>query len=221
MSDAAALQGALEELRGAGAARLDPVRFAVLQGISRRIGDHDAKVQQQLMAKLQAGVAEFRQRLEPVMAVQAGVASAAMTKGRSARSPLAQVNEHIRATLAAREDPAVPGEPRRAGELPNARRFRQAWAVVRTLDEVQQALARKPAQAGPLNSHALVLHSLALMQELSPDYLRRFLAYAESLQWLQQAREQLPKPRAKATAKAKAKANARMAKPAPRARGKS
>ena len=40
--------------------------------------------------------------------------------------------------------------------------------------------------------------ALARMRELSPDYLRRFLAYAESLQWLEQAREQLPKPQAKA-----------------------
>lgn len=35
----------------------------------------------------------------------------------------------------------------------------------------------------------LVLHSLALMRTLSPDYLRRFLAQADALLWLDQVNE--------------------------------
>ena len=63
-----------------------------------------------------------------------------------------------------------------------ASRYRQQ------LREVEHAVARGPAQAGPLNSHALVLRSLERLRELSPAYLRRFLGHVETLQWLQDAR---------------------------------
>ena len=43
------------------------------------------------------------------------------------------------------------------------------------------AVSRKPANAGPLNSHLLVLHSLGMLGELSDAYLRRFLVQVESL----------------------------------------
>jgi hypothetical protein len=91
-------------------------------------------------------------------------------------------------------------------ELASARRFRSAWGRGRSQDQLQEALARKPAQAGPLNSHVLVLQALELMGELSPDYLRHFLQHVESLQWLEQARE------VRAPAKAGKAAKSRRAK---------
>jgi hypothetical protein len=116
----------------------------------------------------------------------------------AAPGPLGQLNEYIRGTVAARMEAAAPGEAWDPDELISARRFRRAWDRGRTLDQVEQAMARKPASAGPLNSHALVLRSLEVMRELSPDYLRRFLVHVESLQWLDQAAEQAareqPKP---------------------------
>ena len=93
------------------------------------------------------------------------------------------MNEYIRtATSAASQD----GQTR---ELASVRRFRSAWSASRSQEQLEQALARKPAQAGPLNSHVLVLQALELMGELSPDYLRHFLLHVDSLQWLEQARE--------------------------------
>ena len=115
----------------------------------------------------------------------------------AACAPLAQLNQYIRAVRAAAHDrTAVLGETLEQDELVSARRFKRAWDTFRTYDEVEQAVARKPANAGPLNSHVLVLQSLGLMQELSPEYLRRFLAHVESLQWLDQAREKYPRPEA-------------------------
>jgi hypothetical protein len=35
-----------------------------------------------------------------------------------------------------------------------------------------------------------VLRTLALMRDLSPDYLRRFLSHADTLLWLEQAQSQ-------------------------------
>ena len=62
---------------------------------------------------------------------------------------------------------------------------------LRTEDEIRDAVARAPENAGPLNSHRLALRALALMQALSPDYLRHFVTHAESLMWLDGAQDQL------------------------------
>ncbi len=109
---------------------------------------------------------------------------------------LAELNAYIRRVTAARRD-AGPRPPAGASdELASVRGFREAWSRNRTLDQLQQAVSRTPANAGPLNSHALVLRSLELMGELSPDYLRRFIVQVETLQWLQRAAEQYPRQRA-------------------------
>ncbi len=102
-------------------------------------------------------------------------------------APLAQLNAYIRETVAARALPPEPGEPEDADELPSVRRFRRAWVRTHSQDQVTQAVARRPAQAGPLNSHLLVLQLLASLRDLSPDYLRRLLLHVETLQWLEQA----------------------------------
>ena len=75
--------------------------------------------------------------------------------------------------------------------------------------KVQQAQARAPQNAGPLNPQRLVLDILAHMGELSPHYLRRFLAHTESLLWLEQAQGQLKVPAGKGKASTAAKATRR------------
>jgi hypothetical protein len=211
------LQEAIEQLRHAGAARLEPVRFAYLQALSRRMAGHEGQVQHLLRTKLAASLADCRERLAATVvpaqdassprqrtpaaaATRPGAATTtaeAATHAGAASTPLAQLTARLNAVSAERHDGMADDEPRQPDELPSARRFRQAWNTAHTLEQVQQALARKPAQAGPLNSHALVVESLALMRCASPEYLRRFLQYAESLQWLEQARAQVPRAQAK------------------------
>jgi uncharacterized membrane protein SirB2 len=103
-----------------------------------------------------------------------------------ARAPLADLNRYIRESSLAhrRHEPSLFGEAPMADELPSAHRFRQAWASGRTQDQVARAAQRKPLNAGPLNSHGLVLQSLELMEELSPHYLQHFVMHVEALQWL-------------------------------------
>ena len=78
------------------------------------------------------------------------------------------------------------------------RRFREAWSRIAAEDRVAEAVERGPTNAGPLNSHMLVLRTLSLLRDLSPDYLRRFLSQMETLQWLEQASQTIapvkPKP---------------------------
>lgn len=114
-------------------------------------------------------------------------------------APLAQLNAYIRSVS--------PGAADGGQELASARRFREAWQLAQAQDKLDLAALRRPAQAGPLNSHALVLEALARVQDLSPAYLRRFLAQVEALQWLEQAAYQYPalKPRRNAARNTDAK----------------
>jgi len=187
----------LETLRDNGGWRVDPARFHAMDALSRRLPGLQEPVRGLLRDRLQAAAAHYAARL-----AQAPPAPVPSSRGRRAASaaaatPLAQLNDHIRAATAARRAPDTPGEPGDEQELASARRFRQARARSRALDQVEGAAARRPANAGPLNSHALVLHSLDLMRDLSTDYLRRFLSHVESLQWLDQAREHLPRAQGK------------------------
>lgn len=213
----ALLQARLASLRSEGAARLDPVRFHFLEALARRVPGQPDPVRRVLEGKLQVGLAEYSRRWAQADKTPAPPVRrpGARTVARKPATPLAQLNEYIRAVAAAA--PGAEGERPEENELASVRRFRRAWSSSRTHDQVEQAATRKPANAGPLNSHVLVLQSLALMQELSPDYLRRFLVQVESLQWLQEAREKYPQ---KAPPQGKANKVAQGAKPARRSRSK-
>lgn len=104
-------------------------------------------------------------------------------------SPLAALNAHAeQAAQAAREAAGLP--PAAGGpwpELRSAQRFRETWERLGAERQVQQAQARAPQNAGPLNPQRLMLETLARMGELSPHYLRRFIAHTETLMWLEQA----------------------------------
>lgn len=116
------------------------------------------------------------------------------------QSALAELNAHIERASAAARDGSVPGRGDWP-ELRSAQRFRETWERIGAEVQVQQARARAPRNAGPLNPQRLMLETLARMGELSPHYLRRFLAHTETLLWLEQAQGALKAP---ATGKAAA-----------------
>lgn len=66
-------------------------------------------------------------------------------------------------------------------ELKAARYFRETWSKLSVDKRVAQALTQAPKNAGPMNSHNLVLRSLALMRDISPDYLNHFTSYVDTL----------------------------------------
>lgn len=118
-------------------------------------------------------------------------------KPRTARSPLAELNAHIE-QASAQARAGLPGGGGAWPELRSARRFRETWERIGAEVQVQRARERAPQNAGPLNPQRLMLETLARMGELSPHYLRRFLAHAETLLWLEQTQAQLKAPAAKA-----------------------
>jgi hypothetical protein len=182
------LRARIAALRDAGAGAFDPLRFRSLEVLAQRAAAQPERVRRILQDRLLARLHDYLARMEQPRPVAAGAPIAATCL------PLAQLNAHIR--RAGEADGT-------SDELPSVRRFRRAWSAGRVQDQLELAVSRKPANAGPLNSHALVLESLALMEQLSPAYLGRFMAQVEALQWLEQAQV---KP-AKAPARSRKKAD--------------
>jgi hypothetical protein len=71
--------------------------------------------------------------------------------------------------------------PAPPGELKSLRYFRDSWSKLHVERQLREILARRPENAGPLNSHLLMLRALERMRDLSPAYLTRFMAHAEAL----------------------------------------
>ena len=85
--------------------------------------------------------------------------------------------------------PGGRGSGHRAGESTSARQLREILEKHGSDKRVKRAISEGPEAPGPLNPQALVIRSLATLRELSPDYLSRFVAYADTLLWLEQAVE--------------------------------
>ena len=117
-------------------------------------------------------------------------------------SRLGELNQYLQ--MAAQRVPggaepgAGAGSRRGISDLKSAVRFRETWARISAEAVVEQAGRRAPENAGPLNPHHLVLRMLGLMRELSPDYLRRFMAHTETMLWLDDAYGQMKQPTGKA-----------------------
>lgn len=120
-------------------------------------------------------------------------------------APLAQLNQYIQSVkqdgidhrLGSGPGSSLVSDIEASSEMASVRRFREAWSRIAAEDQVDQAVGRGPVNAGPLNSHMLVLRSLALMRKLSPDYLRRFLSHVDTLLWLDQANQKCTQVKAK------------------------
>jgi hypothetical protein len=123
-------------------------------------------------------------------------------------APLAELTRHIAQQAKENGDGSAPGVGGDGGEggpgpeLKALRKFRNTWSKLSVDKQVTQAIEQAPENAGPINSHMLVLRSLALMRDISPDYLSRFMSYAETLLWLDQADPQV-RPAAKGRARQK------------------
>ncbi len=184
---AQAAQPLLQAWRESGAWRLDPARFHTLEALVRRLDGQTPAVLERLKERLAKGLADYARRLAAAPAPGPSPAPVGPARGprvTPARgyAPLAELNAGIRHARAAR---AGAGD-----ELASVQGFREAWSRIHAQEQVARAVARKPAQAGPLNSQVLTLDALALMGEVSPGYLRRFMVYVESLQWLEAAASQ-------------------------------
>jgi hypothetical protein len=72
-------------------------------------------------------------------------------------------------------------------ELAAARNLKRNSARLQSRRVLKQALQESPEDSGPLNPQRLAVDSMKVMGELSPHYLDRFVAYVDTLLWLEQA----------------------------------
>lgn len=130
----------------------------------------------------------------------------ATLEARKQGAVLAELVSHLEPVLV-----AAPGRPSAHQAIPRAaaaaspnlelktvRESRATWARMSVEKQLAQAMKQGPQNAGPINSHMLILRSLAMMQDISPDYLSRMVSYADTLIFLNPVDKEMPVKRKKA-----------------------
>jgi hypothetical protein len=162
------------------AAQRDPVGWHHIQVLAERTRTQTGLAQVLLQAKLNSALAQLQARL------------AAQKKPHTPHiQPYSHTPSPLSALLQDMSAPTVehPLSPSGHGRIDNPRvaQFRQQLGKINVQKQVTQAIAQAPQNAGPINSHMLVLRSLGLMRDLSPDYLNRFMGYVDTLFFLDSA----------------------------------
>ena len=183
----------LASLREAGAHQHDPARFHYLEVLERRLASQPDAVRQRLTQRLQVAVQDYAQRVAHAASPEgdapgAGAVTPVLASAHAA--PLTRLNRYIQERTQAQSSHQDPEEGGNASDLKSVRGFSEVWTKIAADQQVVQAVHRGPDNAGPLNSHRLMLRSLTLMRSLSPDYLGRFLAQMEALLWLDHVNQQ-------------------------------
>ena len=183
----------LASLRETGAHHHDPARFHYLEVLERRLATQPDAVRQRLIQRLQVAVQDYAQRVARVASPEGeppGARPASTVLASAHAAPLTRLNRYIQERTQAQAELVDPEEGGNASDLKSVRGFSEVWTKIASDQQVFQAVHRGPDNAGPLNSHRLMLRSLTLMRSLSPDYLGRFLAQMETLLWLDQVNQQ-------------------------------
>ena len=199
----------LETLRAEGLQRHNPARFHYLEVLAQRLPGQPAAVQQVLAQRLELAVATYAR--EARSATAAAAPGTGATPATAAPSPLARLNRELTARASAEPHAATTDALHASAgahlpDMKSVRQFSEVWSKISAEQQVVQALHRGPENAGPLNSHKLVLRSLSLMRALSPDYLRRFMSQMDALLWLDQAGTRAPAQAARTQRKGRGKA---------------
>lgn len=205
-------EAALAAWRDEGAHTCDPTRFRFIEALARRARTRQGATRQRLDGRLAVWLSDYGQRVARARAeadtLLADVlprfphAADDLRRSHAAGDPaglrrqvaflegqgrppgeLRELTGHL-ARLATEGAGPNPAETAPRTELKTLQRFRDIWSKLSVDQRLARSLAKSPESAGPLNSHALVLRSLQLMRELSPEYLHRFMAYLDALLWL-------------------------------------
>lgn len=205
-------------LRTAGAEQFDPVRLLYIEVLAKHAMAHQGSVKRILDAKLAQALTAFKERFDQAQSdarqtvarsvsqyphavhdlqrlFAAGdfkglrqfiVILQAKQRSASLGALVHQLEQHSLENTDAHSEGNAGSRP----ELKTIRNFRNTWSKLSADKQVAQALEQAPANAGPINSHMLVLRSLELMRDISPDYLNRFISYADTLLCLDQGEKE-------------------------------
>ena len=172
LAPAVELSLSLASLRKAGAARWDALGMHYLESLNKRLPQLEGEVQEIVRQKLTHALAELTARFE-----QAEQASRSkLVKNLAPPTPSAPSLTSLVHDLQTHSLGAAPLSA-----------LRKNLSTLSVDKQVSQALRQAPQNAGPINSHMLMLRSLELLRELSPAYLQRFMTYADTLMVLEHA----------------------------------
>jgi hypothetical protein len=157
----------LDAWRANGDDRANPVRFHLIDALDRRAGAYEGEARRMLDERLAHLLDAYRRDIDSMKAASA--------KDDAARGPLAALVDGIAKASSMNETSHA--------ELLDY--FRAVWSKVSAEKQLRDSFAQVPKNAGPLNSSSLVHRSLSLMRELSPEYLQQFLAYIDTLSWME------------------------------------
>lgn len=222
----------IASLRTAGADRFDPVRWHYLEVLAERATAFQGSVKRMLDARLVQALAAFKERFDHAQRDARETVARSVQQYPHAAGDLQRLvdagdfnglRRRLDALRSSQQCAALsalvrqleqhsPEDAVRLGadagsrtELKAIRNFRKTWSKLSVDKQVAQALEQAPKNAGPINSHMLMLRSLALMRDTSPDYLNRFMSYADTLLCLDQGEKEKPgnpkKPQAARAAK--------------------
>jgi hypothetical protein len=220
MTESDASEISLTSLRQLGADRFDPVRFHHLEVLTQRASAHQGQVKHLLDGKLAQALGTLKERFEHAhtdtrraleqMAPQhphavielqellqrgdlAAVKQGLVKLGSGAHgTSLGELTQQLVQHRSPEADARLNEPTGLRPEPANTQFFRATWARISVDKRVTQALDQAPKNAGPINSHLLVLRSLALMRDISPDYLNRLTAYVDTLLGLDELDKQKP-----------------------------
>ena len=166
----------LDALRASGAARVDAVGWHYIETLAKRTREQSGPAQLKLVAKLQEALVRLETRMS--------AATGPVAKQDAIPSPLATLLRDMGSKSTPQASRTTTGW---GHENPRIQQFRKQLSQISVQKQVTQAIAQAPQNAGPINSHMLVLRSLGLMRNISPDYLNRFMAHVDTLLCLDEA----------------------------------
>lgn len=159
-------------------AALDPVGWHYTEQLSQRASETTGLTRELLLAKREKALSEMNARWDAKLDAKKLSGEPGAATEAALPSPLAQLLQEM--TPASGE--TQPSQPKAwRAESPRIQQFRKQLGQISVQKQVSQAMAQAPQNAGPINSHMLVLRSLGLMREASPEYLGRFMVYLDTL----------------------------------------
>ena len=186
MSETPPTASLLQTLKEAGAAQVDAVGWHYIETLAARTRAQTGAAQGLLQDKLQQALRDMQQRMSTAPKPQP------QAKAQTPPSPMAQLLKDM-TPVAPSASPA--SLTPRSTESPRVRQFRRQLRKISVQKQVSRAMAQAPLNAGPINSHMLVVRALGLMRDISPDYLNRFMAQVDTLLCLEDAEKARLAPR--------------------------
>lgn len=182
-----------ETLEQNGAAQLDPVNWHYIQVLTQRAQRQQGLAQHLLLDKLEKALSDLQAKLSaaPKNALQKKQVLAPSPLAALLQEMLPKVTDSDAAQNTSGQVTKFSSTAWRA-ESPRIRQFRKQLQQISVQKQVSNAIAQAPQNAGPINSHMLILKSLSVMRDASPDYLNRFMGYVDTLLWLEVAESVKP-----------------------------